>query len=369
MTLESLALRGFRNYENFSVRLVPGVNLIVGDNAQGKTNFLEAITYLSTGRSFRTRKEQELILRGADFADLQAEVRTRERKQIARAVLFPGRRPRQLFLGGVKQRNATDFTSLFRTVLFCPDDLLTLKAGASARRKQMDTALCQLRPGYDRALREYGRLHDHKSRILRDRWEVPGLLDTLPEFNLRLAQVGAVLIYYRVRYLQRLGELDAAFHGEFSGGREALSLRYLTVSSVDDPLASQDVLLERLNEHQERHYRAELESSQCLSGPHKDDFDLTLDGVSLKSFGSQGQIRTAAISLKLAEREIFRKDAGEEPVLLLDDVLSELDPGRQDFILNRIREGQVFITCCEKDRLTEIGQVLTIQNGALAFPS
>ena len=365
MTLKTMSLRGFRNYENLSASLVPGVNLIVGDNAQGKTNLLEAVAYLSTGRSFRTRREQELILRGADFADLEAVVRTREREQTARAVLFPGRKPRQLYLGGVKQKTAAEFTALFRTVLFCPDDLLTLKAGAAARRKQMDAALCQLRPGYDRALREYGRLHDHKSRILRSRWEEPALLDTLPEFNLRMAQVGAALIYYRARYLRRLGELAAGFHGEFSGGRERLALQYQTVSSVEDPLAPQEILLERLREHQERHASAELECAQCLSGPHKDDFDLTLDGVSLKSYGSQGQIRTAAISLKLGEREIFRKDAGEEPVLLLDDVLSELDPGRQDFILNRIQEGQVFITCCEKGRLTELGQVLTIQGGAL----
>lgn len=365
MTLETLSLRGFRNYKELSVVLVPGVNLIVGDNAQGKTNLLEAVTYLSTGRSFRTRREQELILRGADFADLEAAVRTRERMQTTRAVLFPGRKPRQIFLGGVKQKNASEFTALFRTVLFCPDDLLTLKAGAAARRRQMDAALCQLRPGYDRALREYGRLHDHKSRILRDRWDEPRLLDTLPEFNLRMAQVGAALIYYRARYLYRLGELAGEFHEEFSGGREKLALRYQTVSTIEDPMAQQDMLFEKLCEHQEKHYRAELESSQCLSGPHKDDFDLTLGGVSLKSYGSQGQIRTAAISLKLGEREIFRKDAGEEPILLLDDVLSELDPGRQDFILNRIKEGQVFITCCEKGRLTELGQVLTIQNGAL----
>lgn len=365
MTLETLCLRGFRNYRELSVNLVPGVNLIVGDNAQGKTNLLEAVTYLATGRSFRTRREQELILRGADFADLEGKVKTRERVQTARAVLFSGRKPRQLYLGGVRQKTAGDFTGLFRTVLFCPDDLLTLKAGAAARRRQMDTALCQLRPGYDRALREYGRLHDHKSRILRDRWNEPGLLDTLPEFNLRMAQVGAALIFYRARYLQRLGELAGRFHGEFSGGRETLGLRYQTVSSVTDPLAPQETVLEELREHQERHYRAELESAQCLSGPHKDDFDLTLDDVSLKSFGSQGQIRTAAISLKLGEREIFRRDAGEEPVLLLDDVLSELDPGRQDFILNRIREGQVLITCCEKGRLTELGQVLTIQSGKL----
>ena len=132
---------------------------------------------------------------------------------------------------------------------------------------------------------------------------------------------------------------------------------------MEDPFASKEEIYRRLREHQESHYRAELESGQCLSGPHKDDFNACLGGLSIKNYGSQGQTRTAAISLKLAEREIFRLDTGNEPILLLDDVLSELDAGRQNFVLNQIRSGQVFITCCEKDRLTDLGQVITIENG------
>ncbi len=366
MRLDRLRLEGFRNYERLEAAFVPGVNLIVGDNAQGKTNLLEAITYLSMGRSFRTRREQELIRIGAEFADLEAAVFSQERDQTIRAVLFAGRRPRQLYLGGVRKRTAGEFAGVLTTVLFCPEDLMTLKAGPAARRKLLDNALCQLRPGYERALAEYGRLHDHKSRILRDHWEEPRLLDALPEFDLRMAQVGAVLIGYRARYVEKLARLTEQFHREFSGGREELAVQYQTVSTVDDPMAPREVLIERLQEHQRTHHRAELESGQCLSGPHKDDFDVRLGGVSLKGYGSQGQIRTTAISLKLAEREIFRQDTGEEPVLLLDDVLSELDPGRQDFVLNRIMTGQVFITCCERGRLTELGQVLTIENGRLA---
>ncbi len=365
MRLDRLALRGFRNYVELEAAFVPGVNLIVGDNAQGKTNLLEAITYLSMGRSFRTRREQELIGIGAPFAELEAGLFSHGREQSVRALLFPGRKPRQLYLGGVRQKSAAELAGVLTTVLFCPEDLLTLKAGPAARRRLLDNALCQLRPGYARALSEYGRLHDHKSRILKDRYEHPDFLDTLPEFNLRMAQTGAVLIAYRARYMERLAQLTAEYHREFSGGREQLALRYQTVSNIPDPLAPQQELLQRLLEHQHSHNRAELESGQCLSGPHRDDFDVQLDGVSLKGFGSQGQIRTAAISLKLAEREIFRRDTGEEPILLLDDVLSELDPARQDFVLNRILSGQVFITCCERSRVTEIGRVLTIDHGRL----
>lgn len=365
MRLEQLRLRGFRNYESLTADFVPGVNLIVGDNAQGKTNLLEAITYLSMGHSFRTRKEQELIGIGAEFAELEAKLFSQGREQSIRAVLFPGRRSRQLYIGGVRQKTAAELPGILTTVLFCPEDLLTLKMGPSARRRLLDNALTQLRPGYERALNQYTRLHDHKSRILKDRFQNPSLLDLLPDFNLRMAQVGAILIAYRARFMERLAQLAADYHAEFSGGKEHLTVTYQTVSNIPDPLAPQQEVLQKLLEHQHSHYRAELESCQCLSGPHRDDFDVLLDGISLKGYGSQGQIRTAAISLKLAEREIFRRDTGEEPVLLLDDVLSELDPARQDFILNRIASGQVFITCCERSRVTEIGKVLTIEHGAL----
>ena len=363
MNLCKLTLYSFRNYREFSQEFVPGVNLIVGDNAQGKTNLLEAITYLSTGKSFRTRKEQELIRFGDDFCDLQAEIALPDREQTIRAVMFQGRRPRQLYIGGVKQKNAAGLQGLMPTVLFCPEDLLILKTGAAGRRRLMDNALCQLRPAYDKALTEYGKLLEHKSRILRDHREFPSLLEPLPEFNEQMARYGAVIISSRAKYLRELQKHANRYHTEFSGGREELSIEYQTVSSVEDPFAPKEEIYRRLREHQEIHYRAELESGQCLSGPHKDDFNACLGGLSIKNYGSQGQTRTAAISLKLAEREIFRLDTGNEPILLLDDVLSELDAGRQNFVLNQIRSGQVFITCCEKDRLTDLGQVITIENG------
>ena len=144
-----------------------------------------------------------------------------------------------------------------------------------------------------------------------------------------------------------------------------MPLVYRTVSTVEDPFAERKTIFEQILEHQERHYRAELDSGQCLTGPHKDDFDALLDGIAVKAFGSQGQTRTAAISLKLSERELLRRDTGEEPVLLLDDVLSELDATRQDFVLNQITSGQVLITCCEPGRVTKIGKTIEIRAGGL----
>jgi DNA replication and repair protein RecF len=365
MQLNKLELFGFRNYGHIVVEPDPQVNLILGDNAQGKTNLLESIVYLSTGRAFRTRKEEELIGFDRDFADLNATIFSQEREQTLRAVLFRGRKRRQLYKNGVKQKSGTELQGILNTVLFCPEDLQVLKSGAAARRRFLDTALCQLRPNYAKALTEYTRLQEHKNRILKDRFDNPALLDALPEFNQRMAMVGAVLVSYRANYLREMAAVAARFHNAFSGGLEDLEIQYRTVSTIRDPHAPKRDLYQWIMDHQQSHYHAELESCQCLTGPHKDDFDVLLGGRSLKSYGSQGQTRTAAISLKLSERELSRRDTGEEPILLLDDVLSELDPGRQDFVLNQIQTGQVFITCCEKEKLTRLGQVFLIEDGKL----
>ena len=365
MHLNKLSLRDFRNYVNLELDLAPGVNLIVGDNAQGKTNLLESISYLGTGRSFRAQRTAEMVRFGADFAELEGEIFSQERNQTIRWVLFPASRPRMLYRNGAKKRSAADVAGVLPSVLFCPEDLMVLKAGASMRRRFGDNVLCQLRPNYEAALTEYERILEQKSRILKDHAEHPEVLAILPEYNARLCQVGALLISYRARFYDSLGKAAAVYHEQFSGGAEQSSLQYKTVSTVTDPFAPIDVLRGQLEDHLDSHYRAELSSMQCLTGPHKDDFDVMIDEISLKSYGSQGQTRTAALSLKLAQRELMSREWGEEPVLLLDDVLSELDAKRQDFVLNKIDKGQVFITCCEPGRFTKLGKTIEIRKGML----
>ena len=363
MRINNIQLRDFRNYEHLNIDFDPGVNLIVGNNAQGKTNILEAIAFLGSGKSFRAQKNSEMIRFGAEFADCEGSVFSQEREQMLRWVIFDGNRKRQIYRNGVKKKTTADIAGVLQTVLFCPEDLMVLKTGASARRRLGDHALCQLRPNYEAALAEYNRILEQKSRILKDRHENPALLDILPEYNTRLCQVGALLISYRARFYEGLGKAAEVYHNTFSGGKENFDLQYHTVSTVKDPFAPIDQLRQDMEAHLQAHYRAELDSCQCLTGPHKDDFDVTLSEISLKSYGSQGQTRTAAISLKLAQRELMARESGEMPVLLLDDVLSELDSGRQDFVLNQISQGQVFITCCEKERFTKLGKTLEIQNG------
>ncbi len=318
---------------------------------------------MGSGRSFRTQRAAELVKLGADFGEISGSLYSQGREQSLRWLLFPASRPRQLFLNGVKKKTAGEISGVLQTVLFCPEDLMVLKAGASARRKLGDSALCQLRPNYEAALTEYGRILEQKNKILKDRYENPALLEILPEYNYRLCQVGALLISYRARFYESLGKLAGEFHRSFSGGNEEFLLEYKTVSTVSDPFAPVSKLTEDLQAHLQSHYRAELETAQCLTGPHKDDFTVSLSGIDLKAYGSQGQTRTAAISLKLAQRELMKREGGEEPVLLLDDELSELDPGRQDFVLNQITEGQVFITCCEPGRFTKLGKTIEIHKG------
>ena len=363
MNLIDIYLENFRNYRELKLDFDPGVNLIVGDNAQGKTNLLEAVIYLGSGKSFRAQKNSEMVRFGEQYANLEGKVFSQEREQTLKWLLFANGKPRQIYRNGAKKKTVGEISDVLHTVLFCPEDLMVLKTGASARRRLGDNALCQLRPNYEAALAEYNRILDQKNRILKDRFENPALLQILPEYNQRLCQVGALLISYRARFYAGLGEAAAKYHAAFSGGTEEFRLFYKTVSTINDPFAPIETLVGQLQEHLCAHERAELESAQCLTGPHKDDFSVSLSGIDLKAYGSQGQTRTSAISLKLAQRELMAKQSGQMPALLLDDVLSELDPGRQDFVLNQISQGQVFITCCEPGRFTKLGKTIEIRNG------
>ena len=366
MIVKSLELDYFRNYVHLEAAFDPRVNLIYGENAQGKTNLLEAIAYLSSARSHRARYDREMIMMDIDSAFLKGEVESRNRDFTLEAKLLRGK-GRQLYSNGVRLKTAGELAGILHTVLFCPEDLYLIREGGAARRKFLDAAICQLRPRYAQALAEYNRLYEHKTRILRDWPENPSLLATLDDFNLRMAQIGAIVVHYRAHFVKRLKEHAPAIHVDFSGGREELGLSYQTVSTVDDPLQTPREILNQILDHQERHRQAELDSRQCLTGPHKDDLLVDLNGTSAKTYGSQGQTRTAALSLKLAQREIFQEDTGQWPVLLLDDVLSELDPRRQAFVLNRIQGGQIFITCCEEEKLEglEGGKAFHIKEGKL----
>ena len=236
MIVKGLELDHFRSYAHLEAEFGPEVNLICGDNAQGKTNLLESIAYLSAARSHRARYDREMIMLDRSAACVKGRVLSRGREIVLEAKLFRGR-GRQLWSNGVKLKTAGELAGILDTVLFCPEDLSLIRAGAAERRRFLNGAICQLRPRYAQALAEYDRLYDHKTRILRDWPEDSSLLQLLDDFDLRMAQMGAVLIHYRAHFIKRLRERAPAIHADFSGGREEMDLEYETVSTVEDPLA------------------------------------------------------------------------------------------------------------------------------------
>lgn len=365
MRVEKIALSGFRNYEFETAEFDPWTNVISGQNAQGKTNLLESVYMLSCGRSFRTRFDRELIGFGFSSADILADIESHDRKQTVNIRLRPGT-AKKILVNGVK-KTGSELSETINAVLFCPDDLNLIKEGAAVRRRLMDNAICQIRPRYAEILTEFNRLYEHKTRILKDWREKPSLLDTLDEFSDGMCRASANIIRYRAAFAARLNAAAPPIHREFSGEGEKLDIKYCTVSSVRDPAAPAREIYYDICEHQEKHRQAELESGQCLTGAHKDDLEISINGRPARSFASQGQTRTAALSIKLAEREIFLAETGEYPILLLDDVLSELDVKRQEFVLNRIGGGQTLITCCEDEGISRRtgGRVLFVEKGRI----
>jgi len=364
MLLNQITTSNFRNLAENQICFSERTNVIIGENGQGKTNLLESIYYLARRRSFRTRFDRELIAHEQGIAQLDAVIYTEDREQ---TIAFTLRRASRntIALNGVKQNRTADLDGKLMVVLFCPDDLSLVRAGAAHRRRLMDNALSQLRPKYAVWLAEFAKLYEHKTRILRDWHEKPSLLTALDDFNQRIAQVGAHLIHYRAAFVRKLEEHSAAIHNECSGGREELVLTYQTVRTVADTTAAPAVILGQLLQHQAAHRQAELDAGLCLSGAHKDDIVITIDGDSARLFASQGQTRTAALAIKLAERDMFYDDRNAHPLLLLDDVLSELDRARQDFVLNHIKAGQIFITCCEDKKIAKRtgGEIYTMKQG------
>jgi len=366
MKVNSVRLESFRNYEDQFVEFSPNINVITGANAQGKTNLLESVFFLSCGHGFRTRNDRELIRFGSETARLIGDVSSQGRDKHIEITMGQGRK-KQILCNNVK-KTASELPEALRVVLFSPDDLNMIKEGAKERRRFLDIAISQLRPGYAALLSDFNRLYENKRHILNDWREKSSLLDVLDDFSQSLNQCSARIIRYRAAYAKRLNETAAPIHLEFSGSGEKLSIVYKTVSTVSDPFAPVEEIYEQICEHQKNHREAELASGNVLTGIHKDDLEIEINGINARSFASQGQTRTAALSLKMSEREISFVETGEQPVLLLDDVLSELDSTRQEYVLNRIGGGQTLISCCEDEQIKKRtgGKVFTVTSGKIA---
>lgn len=346
MIVRHISLRNFRSYETASFSFSDGVNIVCGDNGKGKTNLLEAVWLLTGTKSWRAARKAVFIRWEQEQTILHANVKAHQRDFELR-LEHPLRGRSVAWVNGVKLRRQNELSDRFRCVLFSPEDLSLVKGPAAERRLFIDHALCQMRPRYAEALARYQYLLESKGKLLRDEHQRNYAPQLLPDFDVQLAQIGALLIGYRARFCQELSKEAAVLHDEISGGKEKLSLCYQTVSSVKNPLDDLNRVTQDLQEHLLSHRQAELQSGTCLSGVHRDELLISIDEHAARSFASQGQSRSAALALKFAQRNLFCRDAGEPPVLLLDDVLSELDGARRSFVAAHAQGGQTIITCCE----------------------
>lgn len=311
----------------------------------GKTNLLESVHMLTGAGSFRTVKKADFIRWGCQEACIEASVQSCER-DFALKLHLPAAKAPSALINGVKRPVAKGLSAVLKCVVFSPEDLFLVSSSPSQRRTFMDRALCQLRPNYSLLLSKYGKLLEGKNKILKN-WDTkPEFRAVLPEYTEKMAALSAQIITYRHRFLAAIGPVAATVQGEISSGAEVLRLQYKTVSTVTDTAQDAHVLYGQILDHSRSHEGAEIGSRMCLSGIHKDDFEIFINEKSAKSFASQGQTRTAALALKLAEHRLFFRDLGEHPLLLLDDVFSELDAHRRRYIMEKISGGQVIITSC-----------------------
>ena len=335
MHIHSLTLRKFRNYESASFSPSPGVNLITGDNAQGKTNLIEAIFFCCFGRSHRTAHERELIAYDADQAVIELiSERTQTRHTLG--VALNREQSRVIRADGLPLGRIGELMGLLNCVLFAPEHLSIVKEGPLERRRFIDMELSQTYPSYFFMLQTYNRVLRQRNALLRSIRECPELVSTLPVWNQQLAEAGAGLMRYRATFCEKLSGLAALNHSDLSGHREKLSALYKPQSEVWDAKG----LLCRIEGAQ----KDDLRRMTTQVGPHRDDMEILLDGREIRSFGSQGQQRTAALSLKLSELDLLREETGEWPILMLDDVMSELDEKRQRFLLDKICDVQTLVT-------------------------
>lgn len=359
MKIEHLSLRNFRNAEESEIGFSEGVNIICGANAAGKTNILEAIFYFAAGKSFRNCKDRELIKFGNDKANASMRFSSRNGAQKMSAVLSKSGR-RAISIGESGPLKMTEYIGRFRAVIFTPDHLSLVKGSPENRRRFLDLAICQSFPRYAPTLSEYNRVLAQKNALLKRGNVIDELLSV---YNERLSQLAAVITVNRRKYVQKLEEEARKFLFDMSNGKEKLTLTY---QSQIGTFETQEEVKEKYIKLFNDKAGYEKERFLALYGSHKDDFSVSINKKSARMYASQGQQRSTVLALKLAEGELSSKLTGEYPVFLLDDILSELDSDRKEYILSRITDRQVIITGCESDLFETDGNKIFVCEGKIS---
>ncbi len=357
MIIKSLELANFRNYETLDIHFDKGTNILYGDNAQGKTNILEAIYVSATTKSHKGSKDKEII----HFDKEEAHIRTYlEKEDIEYKVDMHLRKNKSkgIAIDGNKIKKAADLMGLLNIVFFSPEDLAIIKNGPSERRRFADMELCQLDSFYLYNLNHYNKIINQRNKLLKDMYFNPGLKETLNIWDSQLVSYGSKIIERRSIFTGQLCDIINEIHSKLSGGKEKLTVKY-------EPDVSIENFEEKMKENQEK----DIKSKMTSIGPHRDDFSFIVNDIDIRKYGSQGQQRTAALSLKLSEIELVKKITKDTPVLLLDDVLSELDSNRQNYLLNSIGDIQTIITCTGLDEFVnnrfEINRILEVADGVV----
>ncbi len=337
MNIRSIELKNFRNYENLEISFDEGTNILFGDNAQGKTNILEAAYMSGTTKSHKGSRDREMIRFGEEEAHLKTVV-VRGGREYQIDMHLKKNRAKGIAIDKIPIKKASELFGILNIVFFSPEDLNIIKNGPAERRRFLDSELCQLDRIYLADLTNYNKILAQRNKLLKDMIYRPSLSDTLPVWDMQLIETGKKIIRRRKQFVDELREIVSDIHYRISGGKEELFLKY--EPNIDDIFFEDE--LSRAKEKDKK-------LCQTSVGPHRDDLLFSIGNVDIRKYGSQGQQRTSALSLKLSEIELVRKSISDTPVLLLDDVLSELDSSRQNYLLNNISDTQTIITCTGLD--------------------
>lgn len=360
MIITGLKFENFRNLENNHISFGDKMNVIVGDNGQGKTNLLECIWMFNGVRSFRGAKDRDLVQFGKNSAKIEIEFFSEERNQIARVEFVNNKR--EAYINEIKKPTPSHLLGKITSIVFSPEHLSLVKDGPNVRRRFIDSAICQVKPKYSVYLAKYNRILNQRNALLKDIANYSDLEDTLEIWDRELAVNGSIIISERLKYISKLSELAGEYHRGISENKENLEIIYKNKYSSETP--SSEIAGDFLDILSKQR-KDDLIFRYTTKGPHRDDIEININSRSARQYASQGQQRSAVLSLKLAEASIFDVLTGENAIILLDDVLSELDKERQSFLLNKIQDRQVFITCCDysSESLLENGKIFVVDNG------
>ncbi len=355
MKCKSISLENFRNVSEERVEFSDGVNIIIGDNAQGKTNLLESIYFSALTKSFRTSHEAELIKFDSDYSRVSMDFSDSLRDQNITQILIPHRK-KEIYHNGVKIRRSADVVGQVRIVLFCPEHLSLIKEGPMMRRSYLDIAISQLKPMYLHSLQKYNVILKERNQLIKNAEENRAEFDSTIEFwSDQLASEAAYITVQRMKYIERVKEYAGVFFHEMTLDKEEPRISYVSSSKLsEDECYDQKKVKERYVELLSGSHDREIGAGSTLYGIHRDDIEIELNSKSARFYASQGQQRSLALALKLAEGEICREECGEYPVFLFDDVLSELDAGRKKYLTSKILNKQVIMTTCESDALSDV---------------